>query len=82
LGVHNGSSLALIPDTDNLVAKLELAALRSGREGLQESDLALTIEDPARVELWDIWDSNGCLGGVEVDYFLGCAFECWFLLDG
>jgi hypothetical protein len=36
----------------------------------------LAVEDAAGVKFWDARDGGFGLGGVEVDYFLGCVFEC------
>jgi hypothetical protein len=82
LVLDDGTSLAFVVDADDFVAELELAAGGGGREGLEEGDFALAVEDAAGVEFWDIGDGDGVLGGVEVDYFLGCVLECLGMLDG
>ena len=70
------SGLALVVYAEHLGPQLEGLACGCGREWLQELELALAIDDTACVEFWDAGDGVGCLCGVEVDYFLGCAFEC------
>jgi hypothetical protein len=41
----------------------------------------LAVEDAAGIEFWDAGDGGFGLGGVEVDYFLGGVFECWWWLE-
>jgi hypothetical protein len=42
----------------------------------------LAVEDAAGIEFGDAGDGDGALGGIEVDYFLGCMLEgCGVLED-
>lgn len=76
LGVDDGASLALVVNTDDLVAEDELAASGGWWEWLEEGHGALSVKDAARVELWNIWDWGAALDLVEVDDFLGGGLEC------
>ena len=83
LVLNNGTSLALVVDTHDFVAELEFAAGGGGREGLQGGHASLAVEDAAGIEFGDAGDGDGTLGGVEINYFLGCMLEgCGVLEDG
>lgn len=81
LVLDNGTSLALVINANDLIAELELAAGGGSREGFEEGDFALAIEDAAGVEFGDAGDWGGILGGVEVDYFLSRELECCGMLE-
>ncbi|KAH0499166.1 hypothetical protein TgHK011_006377 [Trichoderma gracile] len=70
MGVDDGARAALVVDAEDLLAELELAAGRGDGQGLEELDLALAVDDAARVEVGDAGDLGLFLGGVEVDDFL------------
>jgi hypothetical protein len=75
LGLDDGARAAFVVDSQDLCADLELATCGCRRKGLEELDQALAVDDAGRVEFWDARDGGGFFGGIEVDYFLGCAFE-------
>jgi hypothetical protein len=73
---YNSSCLSLVVYTENFGAQLEGLAGGRGGERLEKGDAALAVKDAAGVEFWDVGDGNCGLGGVEINYFLGCVLEC------
>lgn len=69
LGLDDGPGLALVVDTEDLGADLKFPAGGGGREGLEELEEALAVDDAGGVEDGDAGDGDGLLGGVKVDYF-------------
>lgn len=59
LRLHHGPGLALIVNTDDLIAQLKLAARASRREGFQDGQLALAVDSAAEVQLGNTGDL-GC----------------------
>ena len=83
LGLEDCARAALVVNTDDLLAGFKFAAVRRSWEGLQEFDLALTIDNARVVEFGDIRNLNGIAGLVVVDYFLGVLLEgCSRLMIG
>ena len=79
LDIDDTARLALVVDAQDLGADFELLALGGGGEGLEEFNLALAVEDSRGVELGDVGDLDGLLGGVEVDHIGLGALEGWGL---
>jgi hypothetical protein len=69
------AGLALVVDAKHLAPDLESAAFARYRNGLEEFELALAIEDMLRVELWYAVDGLGVGACVKVDYILICVLE-------
>lgn len=66
---------ALVVHTEDFGAQLEFAAFRGCGEGFEELDETLAVDDALGVEFGDVGDGRCGLRGVEVNYFLGGAFE-------
>jgi hypothetical protein len=69
------SCLSLVVDTDDLGAKLKLAAGGGGWERFEEFDEALPVYYAAGIKFGNAWDWGFALGGVKVDHFLGSLLE-------
>jgi hypothetical protein len=82
LVLNDAAGFAFVVYADDFIAEFEFSAGGGGREGLEESHEALAVEDAAGIELRHAGDWDGALGGVEVDYFLGCVLECCGKLGG
>ena len=68
LDIDDTAGLSLVVHTQNLGADFELLAVRAGGERLEEFNLALAVENSPGIELGDVGDLNGLLGGVKVDH--------------
>jgi hypothetical protein len=70
------TGFSFIVDADDFGAELEGSACGGGREWFQEGHNSLAVEDAAGVEFGDARDGGCAMGGVEINYFLGCVLEC------
>lgn len=80
LGLDNGTSLALIIDSNDFAANVELLPSTGWWERFEECDLSLTVYCTARVELGYSGDRGGFLSRVEVGDFLIREFKCYGML--
>jgi hypothetical protein len=70
------AGFSFVVDANDFGAELEGSACGGGREWFEEGHYPLAVEDAAGVEFGDTWDGGCALGGIEVNYFLGCMLEC------
>lgn len=75
LCLHNRTGLALIIHAQHLAPDLELAALGAHGQRLEKLQLALAVEDMARVELRNAIDGRRVAARVEVDDVLVGVLE-------
>ena len=69
--------LSLIVHAQDTTTDLELLPGATRREWLVEGDLAFAVDHASRVKVGNTWNGMSALRGVEIDYFLGGAFECY-----
>jgi hypothetical protein len=68
--------LAFVVYTDDLRTELKGLPGGCGWQRLEESYESLAVYNTTRIKFWDAGDGSRRLAGVEVDNFLGGAFEC------
>lgn len=77
LGLHDGTSLALVVNSNNFTAELELATLAGDRERLQEGHLALPIDDTTAVKGGHPGNGISALVAEEIhDFLIGVLEGC------
>lgn len=77
LGLNHSAGLALIIDTNHLIAELKLATFAGGREWLQHRELALTIDTVTVVQVRHTGNVNSLLTCIEIGHLLISEFECY-----
>lgn len=66
--LDDSAGLSLVIDTNDLVAQLKLPSSASRRKRFQDSDLTLTINAMAVIQLWDTGDMGGLLARIEISH--------------
>lgn len=75
LSLHDGTGLALVIDTNDLIAQLELPSGTRRGQGLQYCDLALAIDAVAVIQIRNTRDLDGLLPRVEIGHLLVSELE-------
>lgn len=75
LSLYDSAGLALVIDTNDLVAQLKLATSASRRERLQDSQLALAVDTMAVVKLGNTRDMGSLLAGIKISDLLVSELE-------
>lgn len=70
LGLNNGAGLALVVDSNHLVAQLKLLPSTGWREGLEDCKLTLAVNAVAVVQLWNTGDVDSLLTRIEISHLL------------
>lgn len=77
LRLQHRSCFALVIDADHFRLEDECLSLGGRWEGFEELHHSLAVNDPAGIEFRHAGNGFRAGFGIEVDYFLGCAFECY-----
>lgn len=70
LGLNDGTGLALVIDSNHLVAQLKLPPSAGWWEGLQDCELALAVNAVAVVQIGNTGDVDGLLACIEISHLL------------
>lgn len=77
LGLNDGTGLALVIYSDDLVAQLELPSGTRWGQRLQDCNLALAIHAMAVIQVGNTWNFDGLLARVEISHLLVSELEGW-----